>query len=73
MGDIRNRHIEGKLKSVIPFGLSVKYCSPEPLGTIFAPIAIDYFRATQEFFFVIKEPAVMVQVLNYNVKSTVTH
>src|SRR5713226_8108524 len=73
MGDIRNRHVEGKLKSVIPFGLSVKYRSPESLSTIFAPIAIDDFRPTQEFFLAIKEPAIVVQVLNCNVKSTVAY
>src|SRR6266852_7138511 len=72
MGDIRNRHVEGKLKGIIPFGLAVKYRGPEALSAIFAPITIDDFRPPQEFFLAIEEPAVVVQVLDYKLTSTVS-
>src|SRR5713226_325329 len=71
--DIGNRHVEGKLECVIPFGVSVEHRSPESLVTILALIAIIDFRTTQEFFLVIKEPAVMVKVLDYKLKSTILH
>ncbi len=54
VGDIGNRHVERKLKGVIPFRLSVKCRSPESLGTILTPIAVDDFHSTQEFFLALK-------------------
>ena len=65
---IRDGHIKRKLECVKPFRFSVKNRGAKTGGTIFASVSVDDFGAPLEFLALIKEPAVMVQILNNDLK-----
>src|SRR5689334_16384548 len=71
MRDIRNGHIEGKLKCVIPSGFAVKHGRTKAFRAIRVCIAVDETGPAHEFFPVIEEAAVMVQVLDHDFETPI--
>src|SRR5215469_736538 len=66
---VGKRHIICKIERVVPFRFTVEHSRAEACRAEFASILINDFGAAQKLLLVVKEPAVVVQILDNDFKS----
>ena len=71
MRDVRNRHVERELERIVPIEISVKYSSPETFGLVVLAVGINSLSTAQEFFATAKEMAIVIEVLDVYLKTSV--
>src|SRR4051794_28032385 len=65
---VRNRRIIRKIQDLKPFRSSVQDGRPESLGPIFVTILINETSAPQKLASIIKQPAIVAQILYTNLE-----
>src|SRR5215469_11099872 len=66
---VGKRHIVRKIERVVPFRFTVQHGGAEASRAKFARILIDDFGAAQKFLLLVKEPAIVIQILDHHFKS----
>src|ERR1700735_2118290 len=66
---VGHRHIEGKIKSLVPQWVSVKHCGTKSLCLVIGDVAIDECSPSLKFFPIVKQPTIVVEVLDANLES----
>src|SRR6266853_7017870 len=68
MRHVGNRHVIRKLECVKPVGVAVEDSGAKPPSPITLRVVVDALRAPQEPAAIVKKVAVMIQVVNVDLK-----